>query len=392
MNIDGFIYQTNPGTPITVLIVDDEPVFRNNIAKLLKGRGFEVDQAESGAECLDIIRKKPADVIVLDVKMPGINGIETLRKIQKMHLKPEVILITGEASAKDGVEGIKTGAFDYLSKPVEIDHLISKILQARDKVRLEDEHRRETEFRARMEKQMAATERLASLGTLATGMAHEINNPLAIIKQSAKLMRLLLEHKDQSDMPDEPNFNKALTNIEKAVDRAKRITHQLLSFVGKNDSVVTEVDICKLIADALQIIQGVVEDKKIEIVLEIASNLQPVFTDPYKLRQVMTNLLINAAQATDSGGRIIIILETTGEDIVLRVQDNGGGIPKENLEKIYEPFFSTKSPGDGTGLGLYVTRGIIEGLNGAIFVESQMGQGARFTVKLPRHCTANNRS
>ena len=392
MNIDGFTYQNNPSMPITVLIVDDEPVFRNNIAKLLKGRGFEVDQAESGAECLDIIRKKPADVIVLDVRMPGINGIETLRKIQKMHLKAEVILITGEASAKDGVEGIKAGAFDYLSKPVEIDHLISKILQAGDKVRLEDEHRRETEFRARMEKQMAATERLASLGTLATGMAHEINNPLAIIKQSAKLMRLLLEHKGQSDMPDEPNFNKALTNIEKAVDRAKRITHQLLSFVGKNESVVTEVDICKLIDDALQIIQGAVEDKKIEIVLEIASNLQPVFTDPYKLRQVMTNLLINAAQASDSGGRIIIIIETTGEDIVLTVRDNGEGIPKENLEKIYEPFFSTKSPGDGTGLGLYVTRGIIDGLNGAIFVESQMGQGACFTVKLPRYWTDNNRS
>ena len=193
MKLNESAYQTDLNTPITVLLVDDESVFRNNVAKLLTKRGFTVDQAESGLECLDFIKRKPVEVIVLDVKMPGISGIETLRKIKKMHLKAEVILLTGQASAKDGVEGIKTGAFDYLSKPVEIDHLVGKISQARNKVRLEEEHKRETEFRAGIEKQMVATERLASLGTLATGVVHEINNPLAIIKQSAKLMRLLEE-------------------------------------------------------------------------------------------------------------------------------------------------------------------------------------------------------
>ena len=374
-------------TPIAVLLVDDEAIFRRNLAKLLTNRAFTVDQATDGAACIDIINRKQIDVVVMDVKMPGINGIETLHKIKPMCLKTEVILLTGQASTKDGVEGIKAGAFDYLTKPVDIDHLAEKIRQAGDRVRLEEEQRKTAEFRSRMERQMIATERLAALGTLATGMAHEINNPLAIIKQSAKFMRLLLERRDGSDMPDEPNFDKALTNIETAVERAKRITHQLLGFVRKNDSVVAEVDMGKLINDTLEIIRGTAAEKGIEIVREIAPDLQPVRTDPYKLRQVLTNLIINASQATGSGGRITIILETTGKEVVLAVQDTGEGIRNENLEKIFEPFFTTKSPGEGTGLGLYVTRGIVDILNGTIGVESHAGRGTRFTVTLPRQCT-----
>jgi two-component system NtrC family sensor kinase len=227
---------------INLLLVDDENQFRQTVAKRLAKRGAKVRQASSGQECLDSMAEEPVDVVVLDVKMPGMDGIETLHRIKEKHPDTEVIMLTGQASTRDGVDGIKSGAFDYLSKPIELEHLISKIKQAFDKRIREREKQKEQDFRAKMEQQMIATERLASLGTLAAGVAHEINNPLAIIKEAAGWMKSILEKDEIAHMPRKGDFEMALGKIENGVERVRRITHQLLGSVKQTDSTISEVN------------------------------------------------------------------------------------------------------------------------------------------------------
>ena len=370
---------------IRLLLVDDEDDFRQTLAKRLTKKGIPPEQAENGPKALSILENKRMDVVVLDVKMPGMDGIEVLHHIKKKYPKTEVIFLTGHAATQDGVHGIKTGAFDYLSKPIEFEHLFGKIKQAYEKIEREEEKLKEAEFREHMEMQMVTTEKLASLGTLAAGVAHEINNPLAIINESAGWLKLIINKEEMAQMPRKQDFEKALNKIEKGVMRAKRITHQLLGFARKDDSVFSEVNIMELVEEGINLVNMEAVYKNIEIVREIAPDKNTIWSDPSQLRQVLINLLTNAIYATNVGGKITIRLEAMDETITLIVQDTGQGIPKENLNKIFEPFFSTKPPGEGTGLGLFVTRGIVEKLGGIIEVTSKLGNGASFYIMLPRY-------
>ncbi len=375
---------------IRLLLVDDENDFRRTVAKRLMKRGIDTKQAASGEECLEILKNDPVDVVVLDVKMPGMDGIETLHHIKKKHPETEVIMLTGHATTQDGVDGIKTGAFDYLSKPIELEHLLGKIGQAHEKRVREEEKRKEADFRAKMEQQMIATERLASLGTLAAGVAHEINNPLAIIRESAGWMKSILNKEELAHMPRKGDFEMALGKIEKGVERARRITHQLLGTVKQTDSTLSEVDLKELVDETVGLLHKEAVNKGVEIIQEIDPAIYSIWTDPYKLRQVLINLITNAVHATGSGGKVTATIEPVDDRVALIIQDTGQGIPKEHLKKIFEPFFSTKPPGEGTGLGLFVTRSIIEKLGGEMEVESRLGQGARFCVKLPRYPDAQS--
>ena len=370
---------------IRLLLVDDEDNFRQTLFKRLAKRGLIVEQAADGNECLSILQNQAMDVVVLDVKMPGISGIEVLKQIKDHYPKIEVILLTGHATTADGVEGIKLGAFDYLSKPIELEHLYFKIIQAYDKIqRIEAEHQ-EAEYRKRMEQRMIAAERLASVGILAAGVAHEINNPLAIISESTGWMRQLFAKDELKNMPRRDDFIKALDKVEKSVERASRITHQLLGFAGKSEPAVSEVSLAELAEEAIRLIDHELHNRDIKIVRQIQPALGRIQSDPYQLRQVLMNLLTNAMHAVKSGGSITIAIEALGDNQVITVSDTGQGIPPENLDKIFEPFFSTKKPGEGTGLGLFVSRGIVEKLGGTIEVESEIGRGASFSIRLPKN-------
>jgi signal transduction histidine kinase len=370
---------------IQLLLVDDEAFFRSTLKKRLQKRGITLVEAESGEAGLAILDVHPVHIVISDVKMPGMGGLAFLERVKADYPEIEVILLTGHATTADGVSGIKAGAFDYLTKPIEFDHLISKIQQAYSLILRREEQRREAELRERMERQMILTERLAALGTLATGVAHEINNPLAIIRESAGWMEMILAKPEMADAPRKADFEKGLDRIEKAVERARRITHQLLEFVQKPEKKASETDLAALMAESAELVRREAANHGVEIAFDRREAVAPILSDPYQLRQVMLNLITNAIHASEKNGRITLGLENAGDASVrFWVSDTGAGIPPENLEKIFEPFFTTKSPGKGTGLGLFVTRGIVARLGGAIEVDSALTRGTTFRVTLPR--------
>jgi two-component system NtrC family sensor kinase len=269
---------------ISLLLVDDETDFRNTLAKRLLKRGLHSIHAPDGETCLAMLAKQPVDVVVMDVMMPGINGIDALLKIKKLYHETEVILLTGNANTQDGVEGIKSGAFDYLTKPVEFEHLFGKIVQAYDKIISDREQKAAKEYRTRIEQQMVATERLAALGTLAAGVAHEINNPLAIINESAGYLRTVLQKKDLAEIPYRAFFDKALEKIETSVKRARTITHQLLADVGKNEQVLAEIDMQALLSETVQLIRRDAGSKGIRANLEADWSQRTLWADPNQIQ------------------------------------------------------------------------------------------------------------
>lgn len=374
---------------VRVLLVDDEADFRAITGKRLSKRGLHILEASGGEEALRLLDENPVDVVILDVKMPGMNGLEALSHIRDRFPSVEVIMLTGEAKAQDGVSGIKSGAFDYLSKPVQVDHLVRKITQAHNKTKRALAEKEEAEFRERMKQQMVVAERLVALGTMATGVAHEINNPLAIIRDSAGWLQQILASLDAEEVPRRADFEKALDKIEKAVDRARRITQQLLQ-VAKSQtfdipapSDLIEVNLEALARECLTLVEAEASSKGVGLVLEAMDPAPTVWTDPIRLTQILINLLTNSIQATDAGGRVTISFQAALEQAQVVVRDTGCGIPEENLTKIFEPFFTTKPVGDGTGMGLFVSWGIMDQLGGLISVESQPGEGSTFTLTLP---------
>lgn len=369
--------------PIHLMLVDDEIDFRDAIARRLTKRGLSPRLAADGRECLEMLAACPADIVILDVKMPGMGGIEVLACIREKYPETEVIMLTGHASATDGVQGIKSGAFDYLTKPIELDHLIGKIRQAADKIERRREKQQEAALREKIRRQMIATERLAALGTLAAGVAHEINNPLAIIGESAGWMAQLLLRPALQEMPCKKDFHHALEKIDQSIKRARKITHQLLGFVKEQDTVISEINLPALIAETVDLVGHEARKGGIEIVQDPAEDAEVIWSDPYPLRQVLVNLITNAIHATPEKGKVFVLTRAVDAGIHLCVKDTGSGIPGEMTERIFEPFFSTKEPGRGTGLGLFVTRGIVERLGGKIEVESRVGHGALFRVILP---------
>ena len=369
---------------IRILIIDDESGFREALARRLEKRGAVVSQAADGKAGLSALAKEPVDVVLLDVKMPVMDGLSALETIRREHPNTEVILITGNVSTQDGVNGIKAGAFDYLTKPIKIDHLISKIRQAFEKLERDQERMREEQFRAKMEQQLIAAERLAALGALSAGTAHEINNPLAVINEAAGWLKDRVNK--TADIPNglQNDFNLALKKIESSVKRARKVTHQMLSFSRQTDTLIKEFDLSELAEEVVDLTRKTASENCIKVNATCQKNDMLIWSDPYQVRQVLVNLVTNGLQAVGSNGKVEIIVTDNGNNAFVVVKDDGPGIPPENMEKVFEPFFTTKPPGEGTGLGLSVSRGIIEKLGGSISVESKLGKGTVFKVVLPK--------
>lgn len=235
------------------------------------------------------------------------------------------------------------------------------------------------------ELQLMQAEKLSSIGVLAAGVAHEINNPLSSVAGYAEA--LLRRFKEEQSLAADPKldvFPKYLQVIVRESYRCKGIIDCLLSFSRKSDGSVSNVNINEVLSEVLELVRYKSHYEKIEIQTNLQSDLPDVIGDPTGLRQVCMNLLINAHQSINGAGLVEISTKMTKQSMVMfQIKDTGCGISKDAIDQIWDPFFTTKNVGQGTGLGLAVTYNIIKRLGGDISVESQVGKGSKFTVRMP---------
>ncbi|MBI5196193.1 MAG: HAMP domain-containing protein [Nitrospirae bacterium] len=232
--------------------------------------------------------------------------------------------------------------------------------------------------------QLVETEKLATLGKFSAGVAHEINNPIAIINEKAGLMKDILEISE--DFGNKEKFLGLISAILDSINRCKTITHRILGFARKSDIAFEAFNINSTVKEASEFMEKEMFYRSIRLEINLQENMPPVKSDRGQLQQVFLNLIKNAIDAVEEGGVITISTDLKDKDTVrIAIKDTGCGIPPENLNRIFEPFFTTKERKKGTGLGLSITYGIINNLGGNIYVDSEAGQGTAFTIELPVH-------
>jgi two-component system, NtrC family, sensor kinase len=236
------------------------------------------------------------------------------------------------------------------------------------------------------EEQDCRTQVFSSVDELSAGIAHEINNPLAIIAQETEWLQHLFQTNALEDLRQSDDCQDCLREIAHQVDRCKEIVKKLLSLARQMNPVIQDVDINSVLRTLISLAQRDASEKNVEIIGILDPDLPSISSDPPLLRQVFLNLLVNATQAIEAPGRIVVTSKKLGADSVeISIQDNGCGISAEHLSKIFTPFFTTKPEGKGTGLGLAICRGIVERLGGTISVTSNPGSCTTFMVRLPIH-------
>ncbi len=353
-----------------ILIVDDDTDFAELIKARLEKNSYKVTEACDGEEAITRAKEGRPDLVLLDIKIPVIDGLEVLKTLIEHNPELYVVMITGHASLNSAIEALRYGAHDYLIKPLEEGRLESVVKRCLEKVRLS------RELKAAEERLLLHSQKLAAIGQLAAGIVHEIANPLTGIRGTAQL---LLRKGIK-----EPEVEGKIKIIEKETSRCQEILKRLLGFARVPQPEAVPVNVNQIIEDTLLLLEPQISLKKVKLKKYLNPDLPSIQATPDQLKQVFLNLILNAIQAMKEGENFTITTSVQDSKFILvKFADTGCGIPEENLKHLFTPFFTTKKIEEGTGLGLAVSYGIIQKHNGIIEVESNIGKGTMVTVKLP---------
>ena len=397
-----------------VLIVDDSEMVLKLLPGWFRKWDYEVALATNGAEAWQMFQNDPVPLVLTDWEMPELSGLELVQKIREADLPGYVyiVIMTGRDDKKDLVEAMDAGADDYIPKPVHPGELRVRIRQGERVIylerRLADQNRRLREAQAAL----VQSERLASLGQLAAGMAHEINNPisfvmnnLAVLKRDVtaalsvldvvseargELCELLPQLADRvARRESECDLGWVRENLpilfDKSRDglvRIRQIVKDLRDFAHLDEADLGELDVRTALDATVEMLHHEIDARRLAVTIG-PSALRPVVCHPGKIHQVLHNLLLNAIQASSNGGQIALRAFSDDAGVIIDVEDHGCGIDRANLSRIFEPFFTTRPVGAGAGLGLAVCYGIVRDHGGTISVESEAGRGSTFRVRLP---------
>ena len=412
-------YQEQPSDR-RILIVDDESGVREMFAQWL-GDDFECKTAASADEALAELAVETYALVISDMMMPGRNGVELLREVTARYPETAVIMVSGIDRPQRMRDALRLGAFDYLIKPCEMDLLTLSVEHALEhralqrtarvyKSHLENQNNELANKKAELERlqaQMVHTEKMASLGQLAAGVAHELNNPAGFVYGNldlltdylAQLEKLITAYdqlpisKEDSlllaAIKEEINYDRLIPDLRSIVADCREGAHRICDVV-KNLRLFSRLDEAEL--KRIDIHDGI--DSTLRLLSRYYSSGQLILRKEYgdlpqvtcyagQLNQVWMNLLVNAAQAVTGSGEVTVSTRCDGDSIVVAISDTGKGICEAQLSRIFEPFFTTKPVGEGTGLGLSISYGIIERHDGTITVTSTVDVGTTFTVRIP---------
>lgn len=405
---------------MNVLIAEDDFVARSILHRMLENLGHQVITCDNGLKAWEAIQNNEARLAILDWMMPEIDGLTLCRKIREKKLPEYVylILLTSNDQKSDIVEGLSAGADDYMTKPYDPYELKARIRSGQRILALEDDLKTTTS-------QLLHSEKLASLGTLAAGIAHEINTPTQYLQYNTlflkesfnDILELLktygsLERRIAAGDSIRPLFREIrelekkvdLTYIEEEIPRAIRessegvehiteIVRSMREFTHPGNRQIAPMDINEAVSNTIRVTRNQWARVVADIQLDLAPNLPPVPCFQGEFNQVVLNLIVNAVHAIeanvkqnpDAGAGVISIKTCKTEDSVeVRVRDNGVGIPDIIRPKIFDPFFTTKDVGMGTGQGLAISRSVIvDRLGGRLTFDSRVGEGTTFIIRLP---------
>src|SRR6266478_816275 len=355
-------------------VVEDNPELLAYLAQEL-GRWYRVSPFADSTAAVQAIVAEPPDLIVSDIMMPGLDGIELAREVRANGRTTEVpvILLSAREEVESKVAGFEAGADDYVHKPFDLQELHARIelhLRLRAQAR---KIREALEQLKRAETSLVQNEKMVALGRMVAGVAHEMNNPIHFLRGNIALLR--------KHMAAVPAAEAMMADIDASLERITAVTRQLLLF-GRKESgnASAAVRLSEVVPLALKMMAPQTP-KGVRIVQEIDGEM--VRANPQDLFQVILNIVHNALQAVDpQTGEVRIAARSNGERVELSVADNGCGISKENLSRIFDPFFTTKPPGSGTGLGLSIVQELVAAQQGTVRVESEPGRGTTVAVSL----------
>ncbi len=367
--------RTADTAPANVLVVDDKEIVRNFLCEVLELAGHRVTVVETGRDALDVCHKGQVQVLVTDLRMEPMSGQELIRRLKAHSPSTVPIVLTGYGSVERTVELMRLGAFDVLTKPcraTEILATVEKALAHHEALDANQDLR--TRLEAQEGKRQQIQEKLAMIGKLAAGVAHELNNPLDATLRCVRLT------KDR--VKDDPEASEYLDLAHAGLLRMADIVQSLLTFSREAAVEQAPQPLDELVGEAITGVALALDTAAPRMRQDIDTIVAGVHV-PRGLHQVVTNLLRNAADACEGEGTITVTGRLVDDEILLEVTDLGPGIAEDVLPRVFEPFFTTKDPGKGTGLGLPISARLVEKFGGAMSIECPASGGTIVTVALP---------
>ena len=377
-----------------LLIVDDEPVILQILKAVFEDEPVRLSCVGTGKDALRIMEEQGCDLLITDKNLPDVNGLELLKRAKDLNPFTEVIVITGYASLETALSAMEHDAFDYVVKPLnnvfdirkKVRRALEKQALAMDNQRLLADLQHQNEALASalddlksLQNELIQSEKLAGIGTLAAGVAHEVSSPLFGILGLAEAI------------PDEADRNKVddyATEIATYCAHIRAIVMDLSGYSRTGGDNLELVDLAEAIDDAVRLVERATDSEGIDVRVEAAANLRCLALGT-EMQQVFVHLITNALEAVRdqhgfSGGLVTVTAGRGFDHVWATVEDNGVGIPADQHSVVFDPFYTTKPPGKGTGLGLNVVYRIVTKHRGLITVRSQeSGPGCVFRVQFP---------
>jgi two-component system, sensor histidine kinase and response regulator len=375
-----------------VLVIDDEMGPRESLRMLLKP-SYTVHTADSVEKGLKLLVEKKPDAIVMDIRMPGMTGIEGLRRIRQIDPFLSVIMLTGFGALETAKEALRLGANDYISKPFDAREMREVISRNVERTRVhrtsENAAGEIKELNNRLLQELAQKERLASLGQASAEFVHDIGNPLTIVWGYVQLLAKKLEDSDKNDDGPKPaNSNKELEIIEQNVRLCRDLLTMWQSYGSGEAAPHQLISISEIVREVVSSVEAMAAEPPVKLICDVTSDPCRLMGEGVQVTRAIQNVIINAIQASgETEGSVTISCIRKDFYVDVRVADTGTGIDPEKISKIFDPYFTTKQGKSGTGLGLYITKKVIEDHSGSIKVDSTPEVGTTFTIRLP---LANN--